>query len=253
MNLLILGAGYATRLYPLTENQPKPLLEVAGKPMLEHVLDALLPIEGIERIVVVTNNKFAGHFQRWADEYQKSQPHIRFTIVNDGTTTNENRLGAIGDIHFVLQKEKLEGDLIVVAGDNLFSESLEDFGRFCREKKAPVVGVYDVGSLEAAKKYNSIEVDAEGRITFFEEKMANPTSSLAAIALYYYPAEVLPEIDRYIREGNNPDQPGRLVQWLYKQRPVYAWPVPGKWYDIGSKESLAEADRVFRELKATGR
>lgn len=252
MNLLILGAGYATRLYPLTLNQPKPLLPVAGKPMLEHVLDAILTIEGIDRILVVTNAKFADHFQRWAEAFQPAHPEIRFNIVNDQTTDDSNKLGAIGDIHFVLQNQQIHGDLIVVAGDNLFSESLAGFGRFCRKKQAPVVGVYDVGDLEAVKKYNSIELDSEDRITFFEEKPQQPRSTLAAIALYYYPEAVLPEIDRYIREGNNPDQPGRLIQWLYPQRTVYAWRVPGRWYDIGSKESLAEADRVFRELKSTG-
>jgi glucose-1-phosphate thymidylyltransferase len=247
MNLLILGAGYATRLYPLTLNQPKPLLPVAGKPMVEHVLDNLTPIPGIERVFVVTNAKFVNHFQQWADHYRDTKAKVDFTIVNDGSTDDSNKLGAIGDMHFVLQKQQLEDDLMVVAGDNLFSESLEDFGRFCREKQAPVLGVYDVGSLEMVKKYNSITIDADDRITFFEEKPANPTSSLTGIALYYYPKATIPLIHRYMAEGNNPDQPGRLVQWLYPQTPVYTWTVPGRWFDIGSRESLEEADRIFSQ------
>jgi glucose-1-phosphate thymidylyltransferase len=247
MNLLILGAGYATRLYPLTLNQPKPLLPIAGKPMIEHVLDKLTPIPGITRVLVVTNNKFAGHFQQWADQYRARQPDVRFTIVNDGTLDEHHKLGAIGDIHFVLEQEQLDDDLIVVAGDNLFSHSLEAFGTFCREKNAPVLGVYDVGDLELVKKYNEIRLDENRRITYFEEKPAHPTSTLSGIALYYYPQACLADIRRYIAEGNNPDQPGRLIQWLYPRKPVYAWEVPGSWYDIGSKEELDRADRAFRE------
>jgi glucose-1-phosphate thymidylyltransferase len=151
-------------------------------------------------------------------------------------------------MHLVLSREKADDDWIVVAGDNLFSQSLEKFGAFCREKKAPVLAVYDVGSLEAIKKYNAITLDAEGRITYFEEKPKAPASTLTGIALYYYPRTVLPMIHRYIAEKNNPDQPGRLVQWLYQRTPVYTWRVPGIWYDIGSKESLEEANLIFSKI-----
>ncbi len=245
MKVIILAAGYATRLYPLTLTQPKPLLPVAGKPMIDYVLDNLAPIGGIDRIYVVTNAKFAGHFQAWADDYRATKAKLNFTIVNDGSTDDTNKLGAIGDINFVLDSQKVEDDLIVVAGDNLFSEELSDFGRLCREKKAPVLAVYDVGDLEQIKKYNAISLDGDGRITFFEEKPKNPASTLTGIALYYYPKSTLPLIKQYIAEGNNPDQPGRLVQWLYPRLPVYTWKVPGLWYDIGSKETLEQANRIF--------
>ena len=140
MKVLILAAGYATRLYPLTLTQPKPLLPVAGKPMIEHVLDNLAPIGGIDRVYVVTNAKFAGHFQKWADHYRATKSQLEFTIVNDGSTDDTNKLGAIGDLHLVLQRENVTDDLIVVAGDNLFSQSVEAFGTYCREKNAPVLG-----------------------------------------------------------------------------------------------------------------
>jgi glucose-1-phosphate thymidylyltransferase len=244
MKVLILAAGYATRLYPLTLTQPKPLLPVAGKPMIEYVLDNIAPI-GVDRVYVVTNAKFAGHFQRWADEYRDKKAKLDFTIVNDGSTDDSNKLGAIGDMNLVISKENINDDLIVVAGDNLFSESVEGFGKFCREKNAPVLAVYDVGSLEQIKKYNSISVDGTGKITYFEEKPKVPTSTLTGIALYYYPKETLPLIKQYVAEGNNPDQPGRLVQWLYTRTPVYTWTVPGLWYDIGSKETLEAANRIF--------
>ncbi len=245
MKVLILAAGYATRLYPLTENQPKPLLEVAGKPMIEYVLDNIAPIGGIDCVYVVTNAKFAGHFQKWADAYRAAKSKLNFKIINDGSTDDTNKLGAIGDLHLVVKQENLDDDLIVVAGDNLFSESLQDFGKVCREKNAPVLGVYDVGSLEEIKKYNSISIDGDGKITFFEEKPKQPSSTITGIALYYYPKSTLPLIKQYIAEGNNPDQPGRLVQWLYPRTPVYTWVVPGLWFDIGSKESLEQANRIF--------
>ena len=245
MKVLILAAGYATRLYPLTLPQPKPLLDVAGQPMIDYVLDNIAPIGGIDRVYVVTNAKFAAQFQQWADQYRAAKSKLDFTIVNDGSTDDTNKLGAIGDIHLVLTREKIDDDLIVVAGDNLFSQTLQGFGAVCREKKAPVLAVYDVGSLDEIKKYNSITLDASGKITFFEEKPKNPTSSLTGIALYYYPKSTLPLIHQYIAEKNNPDQPGRLVQWLYTRTPVYTWRVPGIWFDIGSKENLAEANRIF--------
>jgi glucose-1-phosphate thymidylyltransferase len=245
MKVIILAAGYATRLYPLTLTQPKPLLPVAGKPMIDHVLDNLAPISGIDRVYVVTNAKFAGHFQQWADAYRASKAKLNFTIVNDGSTDDSNKLGAIGDLHLVLTREKVDDDIIVVAGDNLFSERLDDFGKFSLSKKTPVLAVYDVGNLEEIKKYNSISIDGDGRITFFEEKPKNPTSTLTGIALYYYPKSVLPLIHQYIADGNNPDQPGRLVQWLYPRVPFHTWKVPGIWFDIGAKEALEEAHRVF--------
>jgi glucose-1-phosphate thymidylyltransferase len=245
MKVLILAAGYATRLYPLTLTQPKPLLPVAGKPMMEYVLDNLAPIGGIDRIYVVSNAMFAGHFEKWAANYRAAGSAMEFTVVNDRSTDDSNKLGAIGDMHLVIQKENLDDDLIVVAGDNLFSESLVDFGRVCREKEAPVLAVYDVGRLQPIRKYNSISLDAQGKITFFEEKPKNPTSTLTGIALYYYPRASIPLIKQYIAEGNNPDQPGRLIQWLYPRTPVYTWRVPGIWYDIGSKETLEEANRIF--------
>ena len=247
MKLIILGAGYATRLYPLTLNQPKPLLEVGGRPMIEHVLERLLPVEGIDHVYAVTNAKFAGHFGRWAEGYRAGRPSLAFTVVNDRSTDDSNKLGAIGDLHLVLTSQGIEDDVIVVAGDNLFTGDLAPFGEFARRRRAPVLAVYDVGDLEEIRKYNSIEVDAEGRITFFEEKPQQPKSTLTGIALYYYPAASLPLIRQYVEEGNNPDQPGRLVQWMYQRTPFYTWTVPGLWYDIGSKETLEEVNRVFGE------
>ncbi len=251
MNILILAAGYATRLYPLTLTKAKPLLNVAGKPMMEWVVDNLAPIPGISKVFVVTNNKFAADFEAWADGYNKAHAKLPLTIVNDGSTGDSDKLGAIGDIHHVIQKYGIEGeDLLVVAGDNLFSQSLEDYGRFAREVNMPVLGVYDVGSLTEARKYGVVAVDGAGAIIEFVEKPEQPPSTLIGIALYYYPAHIVPTIAQYLAEGNNPDQPGRFVQWLYPRTTVQTWSVPGTWFDVGSKETLAEADGIFANFKA---
>jgi len=226
MKLLVIAAGYATRLYPLTLNQPKALLQVGGRPMLDRVLGSLASVEP-DGIYVVTNTKFAPHFREWA------AARLDVTVIDDGTTSDEDKLGAIGDIAFVLEHAKIDEDLVVVAGDNLFSDDLAEFGAFCRARNAPVVALYDVGDLTQMSKYNAIETDEQGRITYFEEKPQNPTSTLTAIALYFYPRHVLP------------DQPGRLVQWLHPRVDMFTWRVPGEWYDIGSEETLREADAEF--------
>ena len=248
MNVLILAAGYATRLYPLTLTKAKPLLEVAGKPMIEWVLDNLAPIPDIEKVYVVTNNKFAADFQAWADDYVKRQTKLNFKIVNDGSTSDADKLGAIGDINYVVKSEGIaDNDLIVVAGDNLFSQPIPEFA-VTAKGSAAALAVYDVGDLELIKKYNNINVDQNGFITHFEEKPTNPTSTLTGIALYYYAKETVPLFQTYVDEGNNPDQPGRFVQWLYTRKPVKTWVVPGTWFDIGSKESLEEANQIFKQF-----
>jgi glucose-1-phosphate thymidylyltransferase len=248
MNVLILAAGYATRLYPLTLNKAKPLLEIAGKPMIEWLVDHLAPIPDMETIFIVTNEKFANDFQNWANSYEQRRPEVNFKIINDGSRSDHDKLGAIGDINLVLTRENLAGkDLIVVAGDNLFSEPLAGFAEYARKTEA-TVAVYDVGSLDAMKKYGSVTIDAKGVITEFEEKPKNPKSTLAAIALYYYSRQVLPLFTTYLAAGNNPDQPGRFLQWLYSRKPVHTSQIKGLWLDIGSKETLEEANKIFQQL-----
>jgi glucose-1-phosphate thymidylyltransferase len=241
MNAVILAAGYATRLYPLTLDRPKALLPVAGRPMVEHLLLRLEGVEGLDAIHLVTNSKFAGAFREWAAGWGGQEVQI----VDDGTADEESKLGAIGDLELTIRAAAIDDDLIVLAGDNLFSESLAPFGAFARAKDAPVIGVYDVGDLEAIRRYNSITLDEGDRLTYFEEKPEHPRTTLTGIALYFYPRKSLGVVGEYLAAGNNPDQPGRLVEWLYPREPVYAWRVPGRWYDIGSAETLAEADRAF--------
>ena len=247
MKGIVLAAGYATRLYPLTLNQPKPLLEVGGRPILAYLLDALAPVASLDRLYVVTNSKFADRFRAWAAELDPPREELRPAVIDDGTTDDANKLGAIGDLELVIRREQLADDVLVAAGDSIFTESLEGLARFGLARQAPVIGVYDVGDLELIKRYSAITTDAEGRITAFEEKPEHPQSTITGIALYFYPRSVLPLIRQYVEDGNNADQPGRLVQWLYPRLRFYTWRVPGRWYDIGSKETLAEADREFSQ------
>ena len=241
MKAVILAAGYATRLYPLTLDRPKALLPVGGRPMVEHLLLQLEGMQGLDAIYLVTNSKFAGAFREWAAGWEGQEVQI----VDDGTRDEESKLGAIGDLDLTIRAEAINDDLVVLAGDNLFSESLAPFAEFGRAKRAPALGVYDVGDLDAVRRYNAIELDEEDRVRYFEEKPEQPRSTLTGIALYFYPRESLGLVREYLEAGNNPDQPGRLVEWLYPRVPVYAWRVPGRWYDIGSAETLGEADRAF--------
>lgn len=239
MKAVILAGGYATRLYPLTRNRPKHLLEVGGRAILELLLEQL-PLEDLDAVYVVTNARFAERFRKWAESYPAD-----VVVLDDGTTSEDERLGAIGDLQLAIETQSLDDDLIVAAGDSIFTERLDDFARFGQERGAAAIAVYDVGDLEEMKRLSSIGVDAESRLVSFEEKPEQPESTLAGIALYFYPRTVLPLVGQYLVEGNNPDQPGRLVAWLYERIPVYAWPLPGRWFDIGTPETLAQAEELF--------
>jgi glucose-1-phosphate thymidylyltransferase len=237
---VILAGGYATRLYPLTRDRPKHLLEVGGRAILELLLERL-PLEELDAVYVVTNARFAERFREWAESYPAD-----VVVLDDGTTSEDDRLGAIGDLQLAIESQSLDDDLIVAAGDSIFTERLDDFARFGHERGAAAIAVYDVGDLEEMKRLSSIGVDKESRLVSFEEKPEQPESTLAGIALYFYPRAVLPLVGQYLAEGNDPDQPGRLVAWLYERIPVYAWPVPGRWFDIGTPETLAQAEELFK-------
>ena len=248
MNALILAAGYATRLYPLTLNKAKPLLEVGGKPIIEWLLDNLMDVPGLGTVYIVTNAKFASDFQNCANAYQGQHPEMTIKIINDGSKSDDDKLGAIGDINLVLMRENLTNeDLLVIAGDNLFQQPLRDFVNAAKHSAA-TVAVHNVGNLEAMKKYGTVTVDKNGVITNFEEKPEKPKSTLAAVALYYYSREVLPLFTTYLAAGNNPDQPGLFLQWLYTRKPVNTFEIKGRWLDIGSKETLENADKIFAKL-----
>ncbi len=238
MKALILAAGYATRLRPLTDSIPKQLLPVGGRPMVDWILDRIVETSADE-IHLVTNARFAAVFEQWAEEED-------VIVHNDGTTSNEDRLGAIGDIRFV----GLDDDLLVVAGDNLFDYSLADYESYWQARPgASCIAVLDVGDPELAKKYGIVDVDEDDRVIGFVEKPEHPATTLCATATYLYDREHARLVSTYLDEGNPPDQPGNFVAWLHARVPVYAYRLPGDWFDIGDREQLLEADNRMRRLR----
>ncbi|MGZ4461822.1 MAG: nucleotidyltransferase family protein [Gaiellaceae bacterium] len=245
MKALILAAGYATRLRPLTDELPKQLLRVGGRPMVDWILEKVCQVEEVDAVHLVTNSRFAPDFERWAETVEtRLRPHVH----DDGTRSNDDRLGAIGDITFTLERSGIEGDdLLVIAGDNLFDYALSDFVAFWRSKgTASAVAVHDVGVLKLAAKYGVIEVDPDWRVRGFVEKPPRPASTLAATATYLFHREHVPLIRTYLDEGNSPDQPGRLMAWLFEREPVYAYLFEGEWFDIGDPLQLLVADNHVR-------
>ncbi len=243
MKAIILAAGYATRLYPLTKDKPKPLLIVAGKPMVEHILDKIIVLDDVDEVFIVTNNKFYSHFENWLKVY--SYPK-KIKIINDGTNTNEDRLGAIGDIDFVIKQENIDDDLLVIAGDNLFEFSLKDFADYSKEKKTSIIALFDLKEKDkVANKFGVVIIDENKKVIDFEEKPSEPKSTLAATACYLYKKEDIAKLKDYLKERESTDAPGHFFEYLSKQKPVYAFIFEGRWWDIGSLEQLEEADEGF--------
>jgi glucose-1-phosphate thymidylyltransferase len=237
---LILAAGYATRLRPLTDRHAKELLPVGGRPIVDWILDSVAEVERVDEVHLVTNSRKAPMFARWAKGRE-------VTIHDDGTSSNETRLGAIGDLRLVVDRAGLDDDLLVIAGDNLFEFSLARFVQFWRRKAiASAVAVRDVGSLELATRYGIVDVDGNDRLVAFVEKPADPPSTLAATATYIFHREHLRLVGRYLEDGNPPDQPGNFVGWLQRREPVYAYRFEEGWFDIGDAEQLLVADNRFR-------
>jgi glucose-1-phosphate thymidylyltransferase len=248
---VVLAAGYATRLRPLTDTIPKPLLPLAGRPMLEYLLGRIEAVEDVDGIYVVTNDRFAGDFARWASQ---RSGRLQLAVLNDGTTSNEDRLGAIGDIRFAIEEAGLgEEELLVVAGDNLIEYSLDEFVRFWRGKgDGAAIAVHRIDDPELIKQYGVAELDADDRVVSLEEKPAEPKSDLAATAAYLYRPEHLALIGLYLDEGNPRDAPGHFVVWLYPRAPVYGYRFEGAWMDIGDPEQLLEADNRLRTRMGLG-
>ena len=246
MKVLLLAAGYATRLYPLTLNTPKPLLPVAGKTVMGYIFDLIEPLKEADEVFIVTNEKFFRNFEDWKKTFTSSK---KITVVDDGTTSNETRLGATGDIEFVVEKQNIKDDLLVLAGDNLFKADLSMFTKFCASKRPSVtIGLYDIKDLILASKYGIVSVDKNNKIIDFKEKPANPPSTLAAMCLYFFPKERLDIMKSYLGMDNAKDAPGYFLEWLYKREPVFGYIFKDKkWFDIGDKKSLEEADKEFRK------
>jgi len=216
------------------------LLPLAERPMLDYLLERIRDLDDIEGIHLVTNSRFAPAFTDWAPS--------DVTVHDDGTTSNEDRLGAIGDLAFVVEQAGLAGDdLLVMAGDNLIGYSLPDFVEFWRAKGGSAIAVYEVPDRDLLGNYGVVELDGDNRLVTFDEKPAEPKSNLAATASYLYRAEDIELLTQYLEEGNPPDAPGNFVAWLSSRVPVYGYRFSGEWHDIGDLGQLLEADNLLRE------
>jgi len=245
MKCILICAGYATRLFPLTENFPKALLEIKeGKPLLDYILDEINTIDVVDNIYLVTNDRYYNHFNEWAKLKNNVKP---IKVLNDGTKTNDDRLGAIGDIKFVLDNEQINDDVIIIAGDSLFDYKLMDVINYYKMKNAPVVCAKKENDYELLKRVAVAKVDDTNKILDFVEKPDKPNSDIAVYATYIYPKNILSDFDKYLEAGYNPDAPGHFIEYLYKKTPTYVYQFKGIFYDVGTHEALAQVREIYNK------
>lgn len=248
MKCIILSAGYATRLYPLTKGFPKPLLEVGGKPILNHIVENALNVGQLNGIIIVTNDKFCSHFEDWLTRYSQTELFGRtpVTILNDGSKTNEERLGALGDLDLAVKSEDVDDECLVLAGDNLFDFSLSDFVNFFYQRRADCITTHRLEDRKKLRQTGVIQMVGIGRVIDFEEKPKNPATFWAVPPIYLYRAETLTKLlPQYLTEGNNADAPGLFIPWLLYKEPVYAFRFGGNRYDIGTVESYEAVKQMY--------
>jgi len=237
MKAIILCAGYATRMYPLTENQPKPLLPIGGKPLLDYIVDKIDEIPSIDEKIIVSNHKFAPHFQRWAED------HNDVRVIDDGSTTNDDRLGAIKDMIYAMND--IDDDVLVIAGDNLIEFSLKQLYDDFVKYDSTVLAGYDTKDIEIAKRHGIVVLDDLYKIVDFQEKPESPKSTVKALCCYMFKSGIKPLLGQYIGEGNNTDATGFFLEWLVKKTEAYAHVFEESVFDIGNLESYKKADELY--------
>lgn len=242
MKAIILAAGYATRLYPLTKNQPKPLLKVGNQTILDSIVGKMVAIDELDEIFIVTNDKFHTHFEEWAKEATYG---IKLTVINDGTLSNEDRLGALGDIHFVIEQTKVEDDLMIAAGDNLFGFSLVDLVIFFKAHQGNAISIYKENDFKQLVRGGTADIDEDGKIIGFEEKPAQVNYPYAVPTFYIIQKEDLPLFDAYQKEGHNMDANGNFIPYLLEHSSVFGFVFGEYRYDIGTLESYEQVQKLF--------
>ena len=232
----------------MTENKPKCLLTVGGRTILDSIIAKIDRIQDCDEILIVTNSRFYEQMNTWKKTASSKHP-IR--ILNDRTTSNDDRLGAIGDLGLALNKTGTASDVMMLASDNLFDQDLNAFVRFAQSKKGEVsTAVYDIQDPQlAAKKYGVFETDAAGKVLSIEEKPERPKTSLIGMGVYYFPGATLPRVAEYLADKNAKDAPGYYLQWLFKRSTIFSFTFQGMWYDIGDLQALEEANRLFKTQK----
>ena len=244
MIAILLAAGYATRLYPLTKDKPKSLLPLGDRLIIDHIMDSIDSIEDITSVVLITNDRFADQFEEWASSLDR-EGKAPLTIVNDGSTNDSNKLGAIGDLKYTIDKLSIDDDVCILAGDNIFTYDIREMYRFFKEKDAPTLVAISVPDREQLTHLAVAVLGDDGRILDMEEKPAEPKSEWGIYATYFYGRDILPMIDTYLDEGNSPDAPGNFPAWLYKRMPVYAYKGDGECIDIGTLENYEKTCREY--------
>ena len=241
MKCLILAAGYATRLYPLTENFPKPLLEVKGKPILDYLISDLETTGYINEYIVISNHKYINNFINWQKMHKE-----KITILDDGSISNEERLGALKDIKYALDKLDIKEDVLIIAGDNLLDFSLKDFLSYARKINSSCVMYYEMDDINKLKKTGVLEIDRNNLVIGMEEKPENPKSHYSCPPFYYYLNKDLRMINDAFNNKNNIDAPGSFVKYLYNKTKIYAYKMPGNRYDIGTLESYQKINKIYK-------
>ncbi len=246
MKVVVLAAGYSVRLYPLTLTIPKPLLKIGGRSMLDRILDALIPLKDIiEGAYVMSNEKFFKKFKVWLKECTVP---FEVTLMNDGTTSNETRLGAIRDLEMAIKVGGIDSDLLVIAGDNIFEFDVRNLLDFARARPdGVVVALHDIADIELSKKYGVTKVDKDSRIVGFEEKPAHPQSTLVSTGIYYFPRSKLHLVSEFIKSNDTLDAPGHYIRWLSERGEVYGFVFQEGWYDIGDMKSYEGANRKYKD------
>jgi len=237
MDAVVLAGGYATRLWPITRHRAKPLLPVAGEPIVDRILRPLEDETSVETVYVSTNERFEDDFREHLDVrgYEKTE------LVVEPTREEDEKLGTVGALAELVERVEMDDDLLVVAGDNLFSFELSEFVGFFEERATPCIASYDIGSREEASSYGLVELDGD-RVVGFEEKPDEPESTLISIACYAYPADTLGRLDEYLADEGNPDAPGYFVEWLHECENVGAFTFDGAWFDVGTRDSYLDAN-----------
>ena len=236
MKAVVLAGGYATRLWPVTRHRPKMFLPVGDTTVIDRIFVELESDDRFDEVFVSTNERFADDFRAYIEDSDFEKP----TLTVEDTTEEDEKFGVMGALAQLVDRENVDDDLVVVAGDNLISFDIAEFVDFFEEKGAPTIAAYDVGSLERAKSYGLVDLDGD-EVVGFQEKPENPKSTLVSIACYAYPRDTVHDIQTYLDEGQNPDEPGWFVQWLQSRQPVYAFTFDDAWFDIGTPESYLEA------------
>jgi len=246
MKAIILAAGYATRLYPLTKDKPKALLPIAGKCILDYIVDEIETIPDIDELIITSNSRFYKNFEEWK---LLRKTRLDITVLDDGTTDDSNKLGAIGDVEFAIEKLNIDDDILVMAGDNIFTFNLIDYYNQFKKINKDMILVKELDDTEDLKRMANVVTNENGMVTSMVEKPEVPQSNLAAFASYIYKKETVPMIKKYLDEGNNPDAPGFFPSWLYKHKEVFAYKFEGECYDIGTPKSYEDVNRIFEKLK----